>query len=126
MNFQIWIVAFCDRFLAQRTFELIVAPALADLEFEDAAGRRSRLANRAAVLRAVTGAIREDARGASAGFMKLALLSVSYFMFPVAVSGSVFKTWEGYLTAATIVFIAAMVPVLACFLPERPATRSTE
>ena len=126
MNFQSWVIAFCDRFLAQRTFELIVAPALADLEFEDAAGRRSRLANRTAVVRAVTGALREDARAASGGFMKLALLSVSYFMFPVAVSGSVFKTWEGYLTAATIVFIAAMVPVLACFLPDRPVTRSTE
>ena len=123
MKFEAWVIAFCDRFLAQRTFELIVAPALADLEFEDAAGRRSPFANRVAVLRAVTGAVREDARAASTGFMKLALLSVSYFMFPIAVSGSVFKTWSGYLTAATIVFIAAMVPVLACFLPERRTAR---
>lgn len=27
MSFETWIVAFCDRFVSQRSFELIVAPA---------------------------------------------------------------------------------------------------
>ena len=48
MTFETLIVAISDRFLSQRTFELVVEPALADLEFEEAAGRRSRMANRAA------------------------------------------------------------------------------
>ena len=42
------------------TFELIVAPALADLQFEEDGGRRSRIADRVAVLRAVAGGVAHD------------------------------------------------------------------
>ena len=37
MSFEARVIAFCDRFLSQRAFELIVAPALADLQFDEEA-----------------------------------------------------------------------------------------
>jgi hypothetical protein len=119
MSFESRVIGFCDRFISQRTFELVVEPALADLEFEEAAGRRTRMATRAAVVRALLGGLRHDIRRGSAGFLKLALLSVSYFMFPVAVSGSLFQTWFEYLVAATCVLVMSMVPVMVCFWPTR-------
>jgi hypothetical protein len=124
MSFVQWIMAFCDLMLSQRSFDLIVAPALADMEFDEAAGRRRALANRAAVMRATAGALFYEWLRGSADFFKLSLLSASYFMFPVAVSGSLFKTWSGYLVAALIVAVMSLVPVLVCFWPSRYPVKS--
>jgi hypothetical protein len=123
MSFESWIVAVCDRFLAQRTFELIVAPALADYEFEEAAGRRGRLANRAAVLRAAAGGFMHDAQQGCDVFCKLLLLSVSYFMFPVALSSTAFETWSAFFLFASGMFVMSVAPVLICFWPERRPIR---
>ena len=62
MSFESRIVAFSTRFLSARSFELIVAPALADLQFEadEHAGYPGVAASRLAVLRAVAGAMRND------------------------------------------------------------------
>ena len=125
MRFDSLVLAFCDRFLAQRTFDLIVAPALADLEFEEAAGRRSRIAMRAAVVRAIIGGWREDLVRGSDAFLRLTLLSVSYYMFPVAVSAGIFKTWSSFFIAATIVLALSLIPVMVCFWPAR-RVRPTE
>ena len=119
MRFDSLVLAFCDRFLAQRTFDLIVAPALADLEFEEAIGRRSRIAMRTAVLRAIIGGWRHDLVRGSDGFLQLTLLSISYYMFPVALSIGIFKTWSGFLIAATAVLALSLVPVMVCFWPAR-------
>jgi hypothetical protein len=126
MTFESHIVAFCDRFLAQRTFELVVAPALADFAFEEAAGRRSRLANRVAVLRAAAGGVLHDAQRSSDVFCKILLLSMSYFMFPVFLSITAFKTWSAFLLFATIVFAMSVAPVIICFWPERRPMRLGE
>ncbi|HUQ88363.1 MAG TPA: hypothetical protein VM096_12440 [Vicinamibacterales bacterium] len=125
MRFHFLVLAFCDRFLAQRTFELIVAPALADLEFEEAGGRRSRLAMRAAVLRAVMGAWRHDLVRGSDTFLRLTLLSACYYMFPVAVSVRLFRTWSEFFVAVMVVFAMSLTPVLVCFWPAR-RVRPTE
>ena len=37
MSFDARIMAFAERFLSDRTFQLVVAPALADLQFEHSA-----------------------------------------------------------------------------------------
>ena len=123
MTFESRIVSFSHRFLAQRTFELIVAPALADFAYEEEAGRRSRMANRVAVLRAALGAVLHDAQRGSDVFCKLLLLSVSYFMFPVALSITTFKTWSAFLTFAAVMFVMAIAPVIICFWPERRTMR---
>jgi hypothetical protein len=123
MTFESCVMLVCDCFLSQRTFDLVVVPALADLEFEQEAGRRSRIAGRAAVARALAGAVCYDMLRGSSGFFKLALLSTSYFMFPVAVSVRVFKTWPDFFTAAAFVLVMSLVPVMVCFWPERHPVR---
>ena len=126
MTFEKWIVAFCDRFLSQRTFEMVVEPALADLEFEEAAGRRSRIANHAAVLRAIGGGLRHDMQRGSGGFLKLTLLSAGYYLFPVAVSVRIFQTWEDFFAAATVALVLSLTPVVVCFWPSRYPVRRVE
>ena len=123
MSFDTALIAFCDRFLSQRTYELIVAPALADLAFEEAAGRRGRMANRAAVLRAVAGGVRHEVMRGSGAFFKLTLLSACYYMFPVAVSVRIFESWSDFFVAATAVLALSLVPVMVCFWPQRHPVR---
>ena len=124
MSFESFVIAVCDRFVSQRGFDLIVVPALADLEFEVEHRRGSRMAGRIAVLRAVAGGVRHDMGHASGGFLKLTLLSVAYYMFPVAISVSLFKTWVDFFVAAGIVLALSLVPVMVCFWPERQPVRS--
>jgi hypothetical protein len=126
MTFETWLVAVCDRFLAQRTFELIVAPAVADCEYEISAGRCSRFANRAALVRAAAGGFLHDFQRGSDVFFKLVLFSVSYFMFPVAMSVAAFKTWSGFFIFASIVLAMSLAPVIICFWPERRPMRCSE
>lgn len=124
MSFESWVVAICDRFVSQRTFDLVVVPAMADLEFEEESGRRSRLASRAAVLRAIAGGIGHDLRSGSGGFFKLTLLSACYYGFPVAVSVRIFKTWSEFFVALTLVALMSLVPVVVCFWPTRHPVRT--
>jgi hypothetical protein len=123
MSFESWVVAISDRFVSQRTFDLVVAPALADLEFEEEAGRRSRIAGRAAVLRAILGGAGHDLRGGSAGFFKLTLLSACYYLFPLAVSVRMFNTWSDFLIAAVVLLLLSLTPVMVCFWPARHPVR---
>ena len=44
MSFESRIMAFSDRFLSDRAYQLIVVPALADLQFDQEHNRRSRFA----------------------------------------------------------------------------------
>jgi hypothetical protein len=126
MTFERCIIAFCDRFLSQRTFELVVEPALADLEYEEAAGRRSRFGNHAAVVRAIIGGMRHDMQRGSGSFFKLTLLSACYYVFPVAVSVRIFKTWPEFFAAATVAIVLSLAPVMVCFWPSRHPVRRVE
>lgn len=126
MTFEHGIVAFCDRFLSQRTFELVVEPALADQAFEQALGRRGRIATRISVLRAIAGGVADEIRRGSSGFLKLTLLSACYYVFPIAVSGSLFKTWSGFLFAMFVMLALSITPVVVCFWPSRPPVRRVE
>ena len=126
MSFEALVIAICDRFVSQRAFDLIVTPALADLEFEESAGRQSRIAGRAAVLRAIAGGVGHDLRLGSAGFFKLTLLSACYYMFPVAVSVRVFKTWSDFFVAASVMLVLSLMPVVVCFWPVRHPVRHGE
>ncbi len=118
-RFESWVVATCDRFVSQRSFELIVEPALADLEFEEHAGRHRRRDARAAVLIAMAGAVGDDLRRGGGSFFKLVLLSAGYYLFPLAVSVSIFKTWSDFLVAVAVVLALSVTPVLVCFWPAR-------
>jgi hypothetical protein len=126
MSFDTFVIGCCDRFVSQRTFELVVAPALADLEFEEAQGRGGAVDNRLAVLRAVAGAVCHDAWRGSDGFLKLVLLSACYYAFPVAVSVRMFKTWNEFFLAMLVVLALSLTPVMVCFWPSRHPVRPGE
>jgi hypothetical protein len=126
MSFDRCVIACCDWFVSQRTFELVVAPALADLEFEEAHGRRGALENRLAVLRAFAGAVRHDAWRGFDGFLKLMLLSGCYYAFPVVVSVRMFKTWSEFGLAMLVVLALSLTPVMVCFWPCRHPVRPGE
>jgi hypothetical protein len=119
MSFEARVMSFSERFLSDRAYQLIVVPALADLQFDEEAGRRSRLADRLAVLRAVAGAIGDDVWRDWDSLFKLSLLSATYFMFPIALGIRAFRTWTEFVVVAALVLGLAMVPVLVCFWPER-------
>jgi len=123
MSFEAFVIAICDRFVSQRAFDLIVTPALADWEFEEAAGRRNRIAGQAAVLRAIAGGVGHDVRRGSGGFLKLTLLSACYYMFPIAVSVRIFKTWDDFFFAASVMLVLSLTPVVVCFWPVRHPVR---
>ncbi len=57
---------------------------------------------------------------------KLSLLSVTYFLFPLGLGISAFKTWTEFLIVATAVLGLAMVPVIVCFWPERRTARPSD
>lgn len=117
MSFESRVMVFSERFLSDRAFRLIVEPALADLQFDDEAGRRSRVANRIAVLRAVAGALADDLLRDWDSVCKLTLLSTCYFMFPIALGIQAFKTWSDFFIVALLVQGLALVPVAVCFWP---------
>ena len=123
MRFESWVIAICDRFVSQRTFDLVVAPALADLEFEEELGRRGQLAGRAAVIRAIGGGVAYDMRRGSGGFLVLTLLSACYYLLPILVLASTFRTWYEFLIAFVVMLLLSLTPVMACFWPERHPVR---
>lgn len=117
MSFESRVMAFSERFLSDRAFHLIVEPALADLQFDEETGRRSRVANRVAVLRAVAGGLGDDLSRDWDSMFKLTLLSTCYFMFPIALAIQAFRTWSEFLFVAMVVQGLALVPVVVCFWP---------
>jgi hypothetical protein len=125
MSFESTVVAFSERFLSDRAFELIVVPALADLQFDEDSGRRSRLANRLAVIRAVAGGFGDAVWRESGSALKLALLSACYFMYPLAFGFEYFKSWSWleFFVIVAMVLGLSMVPVLVCFWPARHTAR---
>ena len=126
MSFEARVIAFADRFLATRTFELIVAPAIADLHFEAQLGRRSRFASQCAVLRAVAGGLRVDLARDSVSLIKLTLLPAGYYTVPLVMGFDYFKTWSEVFAAFATVLALSVVPVLVCFWPARSTTRPVE
>jgi hypothetical protein len=129
MSFDHRIMTFAGRFLSDRTFQLVVAPAVADLQFERAAGPLQRTANRFAVLRAVAGGMRDDLARVSSGMLTLALLPACYYIFLLVVCFDVFSLSiaSDFIVAAALILVLSFAPVVACFWPEREGARpSTE
>ena len=125
-RFEDRIVAFADRFLTDRTFELIVAPSLADLQFDGGRTRVGRLRNRLAVLRAVAGGLLDEVTRDSASFVVLALLPAAYYTFLLIVFSDFFPAPGGLFAVATLILVLSFAPVIACFWPTRQPARQTD
>ena len=128
MSFDARILAFAERFLSARTFQLIVAPAVADLQFEHCAGRFRQTANRVAVLRAVAGGLRDDLARASRGMLALTLLPACYYIFLLILCFDVLSISisTDFVVAAVLILILSFAPVMACFWPERQRARPVD
>ena len=121
MSFDDRIILFAARFLSERSFRLVVAPAVADLQFESEAGRCRRTANRFAVLRAVTGGARDDLARVSGGVLMLTLVPACYHIFLLVICFDVFSISisRDFILAATLILVLSFGPVMVCFWPER-------
>jgi hypothetical protein len=128
MSFDDRIILFAARFLSERTFRLVVAPAVADLQFEGGAGRFRQAANRVAVLRAVAGGVRHDLARVSGGLLLLTLLPACYHIFLLVLFFDVFSISisRDFLLAATLILVLSFGPVMVCFWPERQRARPIE
>lgn len=119
--FETRITAFARWFLSTRTFELVVEPALADMHYDEEAGRRGTIANRSAVLRAVAGGVFDEFRRDAASFFGLALVPATYYLFLLAVCLDAFGTWAEFFGVAALILTLSFVPVVVCFWPRRPS-----
>lgn len=125
------VTAFAERFLSDRSFELIVAPAIADFEYDRSEG--PRIAAYVAVLRATAGAIYEDcARSSAAGtFIALAVIPAAYyaFFFLLCAPAGLRTIASNRLVALLLVgltSVASMMPVAICYWPERQPRRPAQ
>jgi hypothetical protein len=128
MSFDARIIAFAARFLSNRSYHLIVAPAVADLQFEECGGAWRRTLNRVAVLTALAGGMRDDAARACGGILLLALVPACYYIFLLVICFDVFSIAlsADFLFFATLLLILSFAPVMVCFWPERGDARPGE
>jgi hypothetical protein len=131
VTFAAAITALSTRFLTERSFELIVAPALADFELDAVSGTHRQFAARAAVLSAFSGAVWEDAvRGGDlARFAGLVLIPVCYytFFFLLGLPGGVSRLSSAMVTGLAVAVVTlSFAPALVCFWPERQLPRSAD
>jgi hypothetical protein len=123
------ITAISQRFLTEHSYELIVEPALADLEYDTGSEPGRRLASQLSVVIALIGACWDDAirGGHLTTFAGLSLIPLCYysFWFLVWVPQGVRDLGAAFMTAITILVIAlSLGPVIVCYWPER-SSRNT-
>ena len=119
------------RFLSDRSYELIVAPALADLQ-HDATSEpdRSLAQGRLSVLLAFAGAAYEDLTADSSALRMcaLTLIPALYYTFLIYLCQPQFAEYvAGNFSRLAIpgaIAVMSIAPVLACCWPERPSRRS--
>jgi hypothetical protein len=128
MSFDARIMSLAERFLSDRSFRLIVAPAVADLQFERRPGFFGTAADRAAVLRAVAGGMGDDVARASRGMLGLTLLPACYYIFLLILCFDVFSLSLSidFVITAALILVLSFAPVMVCFWPERERARSIE
>jgi len=127
------ITALSERFLRERTFELVVAPAIADMQFDEGADGRRRARNGAAVLSAFVWGVYEDVFSDPAGlltFAGLALMPAGYYtllmMICAPVMGYELPMAGGQIAIGAALLALSLGPVLACYWPDRPARPATD
>jgi hypothetical protein len=134
----LWLTRLAHRLLHDDTFEIIVSPAIADLQFEVAAGRAS-LRSYAGVWAALAGALAHDFGGDVHTMLddapmlaSLVCIQACYYTSLLVIGGSIVTNARleqfvpapgGFVAALAAVLVAtaalSVVPTLLCFWPER-------
>jgi hypothetical protein len=123
-----------ERWLRDRTFELVVAPAIADWQFDEGATGLRRARNSAAVIAAFAWGLYEDAISDPGGlgtFALLAAIPACYYTMLVAVCAPIAGRADSLplsssgvrIAVGLTLFALSLGPVLACYWPDRPARR---
>ena len=125
MTFINAITALSERFLTERSFELIVAPALADFAYDS----EHPLNRRAAVLAAVAGAFWDDVlRGGHVmTFAGLALIPICYYTiwFLIWIPTGMRSLPTGVMAIVTVlILMLSLAPAIVCFWPNTDARRT--
>ena len=126
------ITAISDRWLRERTFELVVAPAIADLQFDEGAQGMRRARNVAAVVSAFAWGLFEDLTsdpGSLLTFVALTLIPAGYYTLMVMVCAPLgmieFSGKSGHAVVGMAILALSLGPVIACYWPERPQRESS-
>ena len=116
-----------QRFFSARSFELIVAPALADVEFEEHAVTAG---SALAICRAFAGAVVEDLFndiGQTALFVGLALIPACYYAFLVLLCLPGRVAFDGTtLGLAILAAVLSVSPAVACYWPDPLPKRDSQ
>jgi hypothetical protein len=123
MTFESGVVAFSERFLSERTFQLVVAPALADLEFEPGTTPLAKMSNRLAVIRAAAGGLCHDLKRDVLSLALLTLVPTCYYLCLLVLCFDAFRNVQQMLGAVGILAAMGLVPVMVCFWPARRPMR---
>lgn len=126
MSFDARILALAERLLSDRTFRLIVEPAVADLQYEQGAGPIRRAQNRSAVIRAVAGGLGDDLARASGELLMLMLLPACYYLFLLVLCFDFLSISISidFVAVAALILVLSFGPAIVCFWPEPPGPRS--
>ena len=124
------LTAFAERFLSERSFDLIVAPAVADVQFERASG--CRRGGALSVVRAIAGAMFEDITADvrnTLTFLMLAFIPALYYAFlfmlcaPAGLSTISFDS--SVLAFLVGVLLLSTSSAVICYWPERRTSTKT-
>ena len=133
MTFIERIESLSSRFLTERSHELIVAPAIADLQHDTSSGAALPLAQgRVSVLVAFAGALYDDLTADSTVLRvaALVLIPACYYTFMIFLcqpqaAGYVAANF-GRLAIPGAIAVLSIGPVLACCWPERARRRALQ
>lgn len=125
MPFDVIVGGVGARLLSERTFELVLAPALADYQIERAARRTDEWVRRFAVLIALSGGLRMEVARHAGSFFLLALLPLCYNLVLLTIFSDFFDMTTGVRIIGALILVLSLGPVMLCFLPS-PAARQME
>ena len=125
MTFDVVVGNVGARFLSERTFDLVLAPALSDYQIERMDGERTWPGS-LAVLIALTGALRMEAGQHAASFIALALLPFCYDFVLLMLFSDFFDMTGGVRFIAAMIVVLSMLPVLVVFWPTGRVARSID
>ena len=116
------------RFLTERSYELIVGPAIADLQHDASAAPAHSVRGQLSVLVAFAGAVYDEVTTGSSLFMiaALALIPAMYYAFLIILilpeAGPFLRARAG-LPLLVVGAAMSFAPVLVCCWPERTTRR---
>ena len=128
MTFIQRIDSLSSRFLTERSYELIVGPAIADLQHDANAGPTHSVRGQLSVLVAFAGAVYDEVTADSSLFMiaALALIPAMYYAFLIILilpeAGPFLRARAG-LPLLVVGAAMSFAPVLVCCWPDRTPPR---